>query len=43
MINDEKGNQIGLGIARYSDEKAKTKIGFKNQRPLIHYDYLLLF
>ena len=43
MINDEKGSQIGLGIARYNDEKARIKIGLKNQRPLIHYDYLFLF
>jgi glutamate 5-kinase len=43
LINDENRNQVGLGIARYSDEKARTKMGLKNQRPLIHYDYLFLF
>jgi glutamate 5-kinase len=43
MIHDEGGNQIGLGIARYGDEKARSKMGLKNQRPIIHYDYLFLF
>lgn len=43
MIYDEYQTQIGLGIARYSDEKAKAGIGKKNQRPVIHYDHLFLF
>ena len=37
---DEK--LIGLGIAEYSAEKAKENIGQKNQKPLVHYDYLYL-
>ena len=37
---DEK--LIGLGIAEYSSEKAKENIGQKNQKPLVHYDYLYL-
>jgi len=33
---------IGLGIAEYSAEKARENIGQKNQKPLVHYDYLYL-
>jgi glutamate 5-kinase len=43
MIYDPSGRQVGLGITQYNDEKAKAKIGEKNQRPIIHYDYLFLF
>ena len=43
MIYDEERTQIGLGIARYSDVKARLGIGKKNQRPVIHYDHLFLF
>jgi len=43
LINDEEGTQVGLGISKYNDEKARAKMGHKNQRPLIHYDYLFLF
>jgi glutamate 5-kinase len=41
LVNDD-GQQVGLGIAEYSMEKAKERIGKKNQRPLVHYDYLSL-
>lgn len=30
---------IGWGIAQYGADKAREKIGLKNQRPLVHYDY----
>ena len=43
MIYDEYRNQAGLGIARYNDEKARSIIGQKNEKPIIHYDYLFLF
>jgi glutamate 5-kinase len=39
---DEQHKLIGLGIAEYSSEKAREKIGQKNQKPLVHYDYLYL-
>ncbi|HEY4197994.1 MAG TPA: PUA domain-containing protein, partial [Mucilaginibacter sp.] len=39
---DEHDKLIGLGIAEYSAEKAREKIGQKNQKPLVHYDYLYL-
>jgi glutamate 5-kinase len=39
---DEADKLIGLGIAEYSADKAKEKIGQKNQKPLVHYDYLYL-
>jgi len=39
---DESEKLIGLGIAEYGADKAKEKIGQKNQKPLVHYDYLYL-
>ena len=39
---DENEKLIGLGIAEYGADKAKEKIGQKNQKPLVHYDYLYL-
>jgi glutamate 5-kinase len=39
---DAADKLIGLGIAEYSAEKAREKIGLKNQKPLVHYDYLYL-
>ena len=37
-----KGQTIGVGKAQYSSEKAIPLIGRKNQKPLVHYDYLYL-
>jgi glutamate 5-kinase len=39
---DESEKLVGLGIAEYGAEKAREKIGQKNQKPLVHYDYLYL-
>ncbi|MDB5003962.1 MAG: proB [Mucilaginibacter sp.] len=39
---DEQNELIGLGIAEYGADKAKESIGQKNQKPLVHYDYLYL-
>ena len=39
---DEKDKHIGLGIAEYGADKAIEMIGKKNQKPLVHYDYLYL-
>lgn len=41
-IVDEKGNEIGMGMARCSYKKAREVIGLKNQKPIIHYDHLYL-
>jgi len=41
-IIDENDKHIGLGIAEYGSDKASEMIGRKNQKPLIHYDYLYL-
>ena len=41
-IIGEKGTLIGVGKAQYNSEKAAQLIGKKNQKPLIHYDYLYL-
>lgn len=38
----ENGEPVGLGRAEYGSETAKTYIGLKNQKPLVHYDYLFL-
>jgi len=39
-ILDENERTIGWGIAQYGADKAREKIGLKNQKPLVHYDYL---
>jgi glutamate 5-kinase len=39
---DENDKPIGLGIAEYGSERAVEFIGQKNQKALIHYDYLYL-
>jgi glutamate 5-kinase len=41
-IVDEEEKTIGLGIAEYGSDKALELIGQKNQKPLVHYDYLYL-
>jgi len=43
VIKDEKGEKIGLGRAEYSSKLALERIGQKNQKALIHYDYLYIF
>jgi len=39
---DENNKAIGLGIAEYGSDKAAEMIGQKNQKALVHYDYLYL-
>jgi len=39
---DENLKMIGIGIAEYGADKAQERIGQKNQKPLVHYDYLYL-
>lgn len=39
---DEYGKLIGLGIAEYGSEKTRERVGQKNQKALVHYDYLYL-
>lgn len=43
LIKDEKGEKIGLGRAEYNSKLAQERLGQKNQKALIHYDYLYLF
>lgn len=43
LILDEKGAKIGLGRAEYASKLALERLGQKNQKALIHYDYLYLF
>ncbi|XHR97859.1 PUA domain-containing protein [Mucilaginibacter sp. UC70_90] len=39
---DDTDKLIGLGIAEYGADKARERIGQKNQKALVHYDYLYL-
>jgi glutamate 5-kinase len=39
---DENNKHIGLGIAEYGSDKAAEMLGQKNQKALVHYDYLYL-
>lgn len=41
-IMDEKGQELGVGKAQYDSGKAREMIGKKNQKPLVHCDYLYL-
>jgi glutamate 5-kinase len=41
-LTDSDDNLIGVGIAEYGSDKAREMIGKKNQKPLVHYDYLYL-
>lgn len=41
IINEEK-QFIGVGKAQYNSEKARELMGKKNQKPIIHCDYLYL-
>ncbi|MFD0764751.1 glutamate 5-kinase [Mucilaginibacter lutimaris] len=41
-IVDGHNKTIGLGLAEYSSEKARELTGQKNQKALVHYDYLYL-
>ena len=36
---DEHGQLIGWGIAQYGAEKTQERMGERNQKPLVHYDY----
>ncbi|GIV32738.1 MAG: glutamate 5-kinase [Chitinophagales bacterium] len=41
-ILSQSGKLLGLGMARYSSEKAAERMGLKGQPELVHYDYLFL-
>jgi glutamate 5-kinase len=41
-IIDHEGNFVGLGKSQYNSETAIKKMGEKNNKPIIHYDYLYL-
>jgi glutamate 5-kinase len=43
LIRDDKDQKVGLGRAEYTSKMALERMGQKNQKPLIHYDYLYLF
>jgi glutamate 5-kinase len=41
-IMDNRGTQLGVGKAQCDSRKAQDLIGKKNQKPLIHCDYMYL-
>lgn len=41
-ITDQNNQPLGWGLAEYGAEKARENAGQKNQRPLVHYNYLYL-
>jgi len=41
-IRNLKGRDLGLGISQFDSMKAKELVGKKDQKPLIHYNYLFL-
>jgi len=41
-ICDINSNKLGYGISQYSIKEANEKIGAKNIKPLIHYDYMFI-
>jgi glutamate 5-kinase len=43
LIRDEDQKKVGLGRAEYASKVAQELMGLKNQKPLVHYDYLYLF
>jgi glutamate 5-kinase len=42
-IMNDKGEAIGVGVAKYDVQTALQLIGIQNQPELIHYDYLFLY
>ncbi|MBO5225057.1 MAG: glutamate 5-kinase [Parabacteroides sp.] len=41
-IYNETGHQLGVGCVSYTSEEARSLIGYRDKKPLIHYDYLYL-
>jgi len=41
-IKNEEGRDLGLGITRCSDEVARSEMGEKGKKPIVHYDYLYM-
>lgn len=41
-IFDEKGKLIGIGKVQYNSEKSRELMGKKNQKPIVHCDYLYI-
>jgi len=41
-IIDQNGHSLGVGKVQYDSEKAREMLGKKNQKPLVHCDYLYL-
>ncbi len=42
-IVDPENNKIGVGMAQYDATEAIRLLGLKGQKPVIHYDYLMVF
>jgi len=42
QVRDPSGRVLGCGRAQYDHEEARAVLGQRDQKPLIHYDYLYL-
>jgi glutamate 5-kinase len=42
QVRDLKGKLLGCGRADYDDKRARALLGQRDQKPLIHYDYLYI-
>ncbi len=42
LICGENGEKLGLGKAQYGAQRARSVMGQKGQKPLVHYDYLYI-
>ena len=41
-IRNMRGGELGMGIAQFDSRKARELVGKKDQKPLVHYNYLFL-
>lgn len=41
-IMDQQGQEVGLGLSRIDDKRAREIKGRKNEKPVVHYDHLYL-
>lgn len=42
ICHADSGETLAFGIARYGSESARHVMGLKQQKPLVHYDYLFI-
>jgi len=42
-VQTEQGVPLGIGRSEYGSEALKSTIGLRNEKPFIHYDYLVIY